>query len=125
MFLKNKLIVTIFSFAIVSAIIYLSYKSGKNDEYESFSLFIRLIFGYLIAVVAGTIAITFGRNKIKTHNSTVFYIFSGMLNIMISIVAPIFIYMESGKDYNVYILFFLMPFIIGLIIFKNIYFNKA
>ena len=124
--LKNKkYIATIISFAMAFAIIYYFYKSGKNQEYASFSLFLTTIFGYLIPVVAGTLAILLRPIKMKSISSIILYNLIAALNIMISIAGPILISIESKNQYNIYLIFFILPFIIGFLIFKNIYFNRV
>ena len=121
---KNKYIITAFSFLIVSLFIYFSYKAGKNQEYSSFSLSIRLAFWYLIAVAGGTVAILITPHK-KSNKSTVLYILIGTLNVLIAITWLLFFYFDGGKHLNTNLIFFIIPFLLGLVIFRNIYFKEV
>ena len=121
---KNKYIVTAFSFLIISVFIYFSYKAGSNQEYSSFSLSISLIFWYLIAIGGGSVAIAITPHK-KSNKSTVLYIFIGTLNVLIAIAWLLFFYLEGGKHLNINLIYFIIPFLLGLIIFRNIYFKEV
>ena len=122
---KNQYIVTVLSFAILSVLTYFSYQSGKNQEYPSFSLFITIILWYSIAVVAGVIASVKSQLTSQSNNSKILYNFIGTLNFMVSIFGSIFLYVDSGNHFNMYIIIFIVPFIIALVIFKAIYLKKV
>lgn len=121
---KNQYIVTALSFAILSVLTYFSYQFGKNQEYASFSLFITIILWYSIAVVAGVIASVKIQLNSQSNNSKILSNFIGTLNFMVSIFGSIFLYVDSGNHFNMYIIIFIVPFIIALVIFKGIYFKK-
>ena len=122
---KNQYIVTIISFMILSVLTYFSYQSGKNQQYASFSLFITLIFWYTIAVVTGVIASVKSQFNRQSNNSKILYNFIGTLNFIVSIFGSIFLFVESGNHVNMYIIIFIVPFIIALVIFKAIYFKRV
>jgi len=118
---KNKYIVTVISFAIVFVFIYLSYKSGKNQEYPGLSIAIRLLIWYLIALIAGIIAVIRMQQRVKLNKSVILYNLIGSLNVSISIAGLIFIYIEGGNLFNTNIIFLILSFLVGLVIFKGIY----
>ncbi len=119
MLTKNKYIVIVFSFVIISALIYFSYKAGEQDEYAGFSLFIRYIFWYLIAIGGGTAAIIVIPQK-KTFNSTVLLIILGTLNVLLATSGLLFNYIISQRNLDYSLIFFCIPLLLGLVIFRKI-----
>lgn len=124
MFIKRQYLVTVISIVIILLLTYVLWFSDKNYEYSNLGMSIHIIFGYLIAVVMGIIAIA-RRPYTHTKNSSVsLYNFIGTFNICISIVGAIFIYVDNGNKISGQLMMFFVTFIIGLFILENIYFNR-
>ena len=86
---------------------------------------VHIIFGYLIAIVAGIVALVKRPFKNRESTSLSFYNFIGTFNICISIVGAMFIYSDSGNLITGQLIIFLVTFVIGLFILESIYFDRT
>jgi hypothetical protein len=117
-------IVTLISLVILSGLTYRLWLSGKNMEYPSFGMSIQIILGCFIAITLGGIAVAKRPYlNVKKWTKTI-YNFIGTFNVHIAIVGALFIYINNGNQLSEQIAIFIVPFILGLYVLKNIYFNK-
>jgi hypothetical protein len=117
-------IVTLISLVILSGLSYRLWLSGKNLEYSNFGMSIQIILGCFIAITLGGIAVA-KRPYLNLKNWTKsIYNFIGTFNVHIAIVGSLYIYINNENQLSEQIAIFIVPFILGLYVLKNIYFNK-
>lgn len=118
-------IVTTISFVILSGLTYLFWLSDKKYEYSNLGMSIHIILGYFFALILGIVAIAKRPFTHKEGSSKIIYNFIGTFNIHIAIVGALFIYVDNGNDISGQITMFIVPFVIGLFVLENIYFNNV
>jgi hypothetical protein len=124
MLVRRQYIVTIISTLLIALLAYALWLSDKDSEYSGLGMSIHIIFGYLIAIVSGMIAIFKRPNRYKLNGSASFYNFIGTFNICISVIGSIFVYVDNENKISAQLIMFLVTFIIGIFILENIYFNS-
>ena len=117
-------IVTLISLVILSGLSYRLWLSGKKLEYSNFGMSIQIILGCFIAITLGGIVVAKRPYlNVKSWTKSI-YNFIGTFNVYIAIVGALFIYSNNGNQLSEQITIFIVPFILGLYVLKNIYFNK-
>jgi hypothetical protein len=121
---KRQFKISIFSILILLCLSFFIWLKVRNYEYEGLEISIFVIMGYWTGVFAGVVII-FIRWYTHTKSKGTLYNFIGIFNIYLNLLTTLFIYYDGGNKISWKLVEPLPGLIIGLFIFKDIYFRKV